>query len=928
MKIRRLFLCLCAVMMVLYLTPAALAVPNVTAVDDKLTRSATPEATAEESSALDNAPVLTNNMGQHNYINANRWTDPAYSALMYDAALQIYTRVEFNGAVTTVETYGADFEYINRILIEPELPIYGGFHSGDSYNFLIYGQENPDEDDSVEVIRVVKYDKNWNRLGHASLYGANTTVPFDAGGMSTAEYNGYLYIRTSHEMYASSDGVHHQANLTMNVRISDMAVTDSFYDVMNNKYGYVSHSFNQYIRVDGSNADLVAVDHGDAHPRSVVLTRYYDSAGQDKFTTLSKVPAGSGSYYYACAETVDLLAIGGESGSNDTGVSVGGFEISDSSYLVVGNTVDQSASFYAGGQRAIFLSVTDKQTLSTAVTYLTGFDSYSDLFNPQLVKINGNKFMIHWTELPDIGNPTHCYVFVDGQGQALTQVYQFETPSCESLMSDCQPIIAQGKVVWYMCAGMKPAFLVIDPADPASIFETHVWYYHINSFPTAAEAGQIYSSCYICGEEHYQTMPELTSEEYIVESSKEPTCETSGEGKYIWCTPHGDWIAFTVTSDPLGHDYSEWVPEGGKHTCGYVECSRTCGRCGNVETETQYFSHEYYTETVEPTCTQPGYDVQYCKLCGGEFGRSSEVPAYGHEWTPWSVIVPNTCIDKGLGGHRCEVCGLEETVEIGYDYHDYEVTEEVEEGCLAGGYTTYTCTVCGDSYTENHGTGLGHWWSTVHESDGIIWTCDRCGYSEKKYFDGRTEVLDPGESPAPVDPGNPFTDVKKGEYYYEPVLWAVENGITNGLSDTIFGVNEDCTRAQFVTFLWRAAGEPEPDSAVNPFEDVLEDQFYTTAVLWAVENGYTTGLAATIFGVNEPCTRDQVVTFLWRYAGKPAPAVSDNPFQDVLAGQFYSDAILWAVEEGITTGLSADTFGVGTPCNRAMVVTFLYRAMT
>ncbi|MBO4937627.1 MAG: leucine-rich repeat protein [Oscillospiraceae bacterium] len=173
----------------------------------------------------------------------------------------------------------------------------------------------------------------------------------------------------------------------------------------------------------------------------------------------------------------------------------------------------------------------------------------------------------------------------------------------------------------------------------------------------------------------------------------------------------------------------------------------------------------------------------------------------------------------------------------------------------------------------------------------------------------------------------PFEDVVENTYYYAPVLWAVKNGITTGLSATVFGVDASCTRSQFVTFLWRAAGCPEPTSSSNPFSDVENDQFYSKAVLWAVEKGITTGLSPTHFGVNDPCTRAQVVTFLHRYAGSPAPAGSSNPFTDVEENQFYSTAILWAVEEGITTGLSADTFGVEFPCNRAQVVTFLYRAM-
>ena len=175
-------------------------------------------------------------------------------------------------------------------------------------------------------------------------------------------------------------------------------------------------------------------------------------------------------------------------------------------------------------------------------------------------------------------------------------------------------------------------------------------------------------------------------------------------------------------------------------------------------------------------------------------------------------------------------------------------------------------------------------------------------------------------------PATPFEDVEEGSFYHIPVLWALENGITNGMSDTEFGSTAACNRAQVVTFLWRAAGKPEPSSSVNPFVDVQKGSFYEKAVLWAVEKGITNGTDSTHFSPNDPCNRAAVVTFLWRAAGKPAPTTSKIPFRDVPAGSWYADPVLWAVENGITNGMSATEFGATATCNRAQVVTFLYRA--
>ena len=172
---------------------------------------------------------------------------------------------------------------------------------------------------------------------------------------------------------------------------------------------------------------------------------------------------------------------------------------------------------------------------------------------------------------------------------------------------------------------------------------------------------------------------------------------------------------------------------------------------------------------------------------------------------------------------------------------------------------------------------------------------------------------------------NPFLDVNETQFFYDPVLWAVENGITSGISADAFGPFAVCNRAQVVTFLWRYAGSPEPTATENPFIDVQAGSFYEKAVLWAVENGLTNGISANEFGPDLACNRAQVVTFLWRLMKQPAPATSEHPFTDVVPGSFYEMPVLWALENGITTGATATTFNPDGECLRAQVVTFLYR---
>ena len=172
---------------------------------------------------------------------------------------------------------------------------------------------------------------------------------------------------------------------------------------------------------------------------------------------------------------------------------------------------------------------------------------------------------------------------------------------------------------------------------------------------------------------------------------------------------------------------------------------------------------------------------------------------------------------------------------------------------------------------------------------------------------------------------NPFEDVEEDAFYYEPVLWAVENDITQGVSETQFAPKNDCTRAQVVTFLHRAAGSEVVENAQIAFTDVQKGKFYTDAVAWAVEKNVTNGMGDGTFGTGNPCTRGQVVTFLWRTAGEPEPTLEECEFTDVKEDAFYYKAVLWAVEKGITNGMGDGTFGVGNTCNRGQIVTFLYR---
>jgi len=198
-------------------------------------------------------------------------------------------------------------------------------------------------------------------------------------------------------------------------------------------------------------------------------------------------------------------------------------------------------------------------------------------------------------------------------------------------------------------------------------------------------------------------------------------------------------------------------------------------------------------------------------------------------------------------------------------------------------------------------------------------------YSYKQPF-GKVEIVVTfAKAGEPAQIGG-FADVPADAYYFEAVSWAVERGVTSGTSAATFSPNTVCTRAQAVTFLWRAAGSPEPTHSAMPFADVPADAYYRKAILWALEKGITSGTSETTFSPNAECTRAQIVAFLWRTRNSPAVSAS-NPFADVASDAYYYDAVLWAAKNSITAGTSATTFGPNDDCTRAQIVTFLYRCL-
>ncbi len=351
------------------------------------------------------------------------------------------------GNYITAERCSREGKVLERKRIHMESPLFGGFYAGEEYNFLVFGQPNPDEDDSVEVIRVVKYTKDWRRLDSVGLYGANTTTPFEAGSLRMVQRGDLLFVRTCHEMYALSNGEIHQANVTFSVQVSTMEIVQQSTGVSAAFFGYITHSFNQFVLVDGQK--LVAVDHGDAHPRSIVLCRYEKSIDERPLNTR--------------CDTVSVFPLSGFMGDNNTGASVGGLEASETSYLVAGNSLYKDLIPETQKVRNIFVTCTRKDNFTsegTALRWITNYKGSEKVSTPHLIKLGDTRFLLMW-----VVDGLLNYAFLDGEGNLEGEVYASETGA----LSDCKPILCNGMVTWYCTEGGEPLYYALDPEKPEKV---------------------------------------------------------------------------------------------------------------------------------------------------------------------------------------------------------------------------------------------------------------------------------------------------------------------------------------------------------------------------------------------------------------------------------------------------------------------------
>ena len=460
--------------------------------DNSVKASCTVTVTPMDSDTKGSATILsgraTDNASDNHY---NTWSSVTNSYLVQNSDGTL-TRLENTSSGIVVENYSADGKkLISQRTISKELNLFGGFYSGKDCNYLVFGQNNTSESNSKEVVRVVKYTKSWSKVNSCSISGVNTTKPFSAGSLRMEEAGGKLYVYTCHEMYADSDGINHQANMLFTIDESSMSLTDSMYDVLNLTDGYVSHSFNQFIKADESGKYIYRVDHSESS--NYFMNGSYLSVNG---ITLTKYKADGKS----TAVSVSIPVKFDMNKSNYTGASIGGFELGSGNCLIA-YAKDVSSSCKT---RNVYISVTDELFNGTQNIALTNYGTSSKVTcrTPQLIKINDNLFLIMWEEYnSSTGKTATKTMTVDSNGKTVTKAISHSFG-----LSDCQPVVcSDGMVKWYVTNNSAPTLYKLSPFALDDYHE-HSYTKTVISNATCTTAGTVKYTC-SCGDSYTETIP-------------------------------------------------------------------------------------------------------------------------------------------------------------------------------------------------------------------------------------------------------------------------------------------------------------------------------------------------------------------------------------------------------------------------------------
>ena len=556
---------------------------------------------------------------------------------------------------------------------------------------------------------------------------------------------------------------------------------------MNVDYGYVSHSFNQFIKTDGNH--IVALDHGDAHPRSAVLVKY-----NSDFTTGKFFPS-----YFDKVSNIDVVTYPEYTAGhyNYTGAAIGGFDVSSSSYIVAQSTVDLDY-INTSETRNVYVSAVSKDLSTNKLNKITSYaEGTASASAPQLVKINNNSFLLLWARDTKVS----C-VKLNADGTVNGSIHTFE-----GSLSDCQPVIKNGRAVWYVYDKNNVTFNSLNLSNLDDIKTVDVKTGHDYETKYASKTdGTVTQTCKSCGYVNKFTVPTSTTVYWRTDISNtsfssvlSKTQFSVGDSIDFWLYDDTDYtVEFSDRSmvsvnklENYANDirritfknggsltvkiyptYNPSVAKTYKLTCGCTShtygsavitkqptCTsegtktKTCTQCGATVTETiAKLSHSYTTTVVAPTCTADGYTLHKCSVCGTSY-KDNTTKATGHSYGNSVVTKQPTCTSEGTKIKTCTKCNATVTETIAKTSHKYADTV-VAPTCTTNGYTLHKCSVCGTSYKDSTTKATGHSYgnSVVTKqptctSEGTkIKTCTKCNVTvtEKLPAKGHTAVTDKG----------------------------------------------------------------------------------------------------------------------------------------------------------------------------------------
>ena len=825
------------------------------------------------------------------------------------------SRIEGIDDKVIIETYDSSFKLKSQNSIQRELNFFGGFYSGEKYNFVVFGQHNPNEDDSVEVLRIVKYSKSWQKLGTASVRGENTYAIFQAGSCRMTELEGILFVDTSHTMYASdADGLHHQSNMLIKIDEETMQVTDCRSDVMNIvATGYVSHSFNQFILTDGEY--VYTIDHGDGYPRGISICK----------TLPDKIKPES------VAIPLEIL---GDFESNETGVSIGGAELSTNNCLIAGNSIEQQETLDFNQARNIFLTITPKNNVTTEGSTIKWITNYNDgkeheVRTPHLVKINDNKFLIMWEETINELDGSIKMVLVDENGNKLSDII-----TMGGRLSDCKPILYNNKVTWYVTVQEStPIFFSIDVSTTQK-FESYnnqnmVDYEGFKDFETSSEEGEIQIYKYTGNSENVSipsTNYPWIKFDMVIGLFKDRTNikkVTLPEGMTIipketfsGCTSLTS-INIPSTIKTIGErafNNTGLTKITVPNTVTTIEASAfrnnkeltTVTLPSGITTLSEYIFYNCpkLTNVAIPLTVTSIGDLAFAMTGITKLNIPSSVKTIGEQAFYYcqnlkgTVTIPKSVTFIGSKAFNFSL-GIEKyiiqnpNVTIDEDALDGEITVAINqkikpiEGiniASTKNYYPYTATIASDGTI-----------TTLREGRGYI-----------EYYD-KNNTLIGSTTLKVVKTELPFTDVSGNDWFYSSVKYTYEKGIILGTSNTTFNPNTKLTRGMLVTILHRMDGKPAPTTQ-NKFSDVYKSQYYYDAVIWANEKGIVHGYGdGSKFGPDDNITRQDLAVILRNFAqykGKNVNVTANlNKFSDGnIVSDYAKTAMQWAVGKGVITG--------------------------